>query len=82
MGPVGRIDRLGALTGDGTYGNVIPLRGGGAIATMNSIMAPDDIYRIDGPGKVTQVTAVNRDLLAQLDPVTLTKFSFAGAHND
>ena len=35
------------LTGDGHFGNVQPLPGGGAIATMNSIMAPDDLYRLD-----------------------------------
>jgi dipeptidyl aminopeptidase/acylaminoacyl peptidase len=84
--PVFRIDaRTGTvtrLTKDGSFGNVHALPGGGAIATMNSIMAPDDLYRIDANGRVTQLTAVNRDLLAQLDPVTLTKFSFKGANND
>ena len=40
----GKVTRL---TGDGHYGNVHALPGGGAIATMNSIMAPDDLYRID-----------------------------------
>src|SRR6185369_13946453 len=77
--PVFRIDATtGAvtrLTRDGHYGNVHALRGGGAIATMNSVMAPDDLYRLDRKGKVTQLTNVNRDLLAQMDPVLFDKFS-------
>jgi dipeptidyl aminopeptidase/acylaminoacyl peptidase len=49
---------------------------------MNSIRAPDDLYRLDGRGGVVQLTNVNRDLLAQLDPVTFQKFSFTGANGD
>jgi len=84
--PIFRVDaRTGAvtrLTGDGHFGNVVPLAGGGAIATMNSIMAPDDLYRLDAGGRLIRLTNVNRDLLAQLDPVSFQKFSFAGANND
>ncbi|MEP6982107.1 MAG: S9 family peptidase [Sphingomicrobium sp.] len=84
--PVFRIDaRTGAvtrLTGDGHFDNIRVLPGGGAIVTMNSIMAPDDLYRLDSGGRVTRLTDVNRELLAQLDPVTFSKFSFTGANND
>jgi dipeptidyl aminopeptidase/acylaminoacyl peptidase len=84
--PVFRVDvatgKITRLTGDGHYGNVHALAGGTVIATMNSIMAPDDLYRIDARGRVTQLTNVNRDLLVQMDPLTLQKFSFAGANND
>ena len=83
--PVFRVDaatgRVTRLTGDGHYGNVHALAGG-AIATMNSIMAPDDLYRIDARGRITQLTNLNGALLTQLDPVKLTKFNFAGANND
>jgi dipeptidyl aminopeptidase/acylaminoacyl peptidase len=83
--PVWRVDATtGAvtrLTRDGHFANVRALPGGGAIATMNSIMAPDDLYRIDGT-RISQLTNVNRDLLAELDPVTFQKFSFKGANND
>jgi dipeptidyl aminopeptidase/acylaminoacyl peptidase len=71
--PVWRVDtasgKVTRLTGDGHFDNVRPLPGGGAIATMNSIVAPDDLYRLDARGKLTRLTDVNRDLLAQLDPV-------------
>jgi len=84
--PVFRIDAttgaITRLTRDGHYGNVHALRDGSVIATMNSIMAPDDLYRLDRTGKATQLTNVNRDLLAQMDPVLFDKFSFKGANND
>lgn len=75
----GRVTRL---TGEGSFGNVHALLGGGAIATMNSIMAPDDLYRLDARGHAAKLTDLNRDLLSQLDPVSFQKFSFAGANND
>ncbi|GAA4755913.1 S9 family peptidase [Sphingomonas daechungensis] len=84
--PVFRVDALTGkvtrLTKDGHYGNVRALPNGGAVATMNSIMAPDDIYLLNRSGKTRQLTYANRELLAKLDPVTLKKFSFKGANND
>jgi dipeptidyl aminopeptidase/acylaminoacyl peptidase len=84
--PVWRVDaasgQVTRLTGDGHFDNVRPLPGGAVIATMNSVMAPDDLYRIEAPGRVTKLTNVNASLLSQLDPVTFYKFSFKGANND
>jgi dipeptidyl aminopeptidase/acylaminoacyl peptidase len=84
--PVFRIDaasgKVTRLTGDGHAGNVIPLPNGGAIFTQNSALAPDDLYRVDAKGKVAQLTAVNKALLAELDPVKFEKFSFTGANGD
>ena len=84
--PVWRVDvasgKVTRLTGDGNAGNVVPLPGGGAIFTQNSVMAPDDLYRVDARGKVSQLTNVNQALLAELDPVTFKKFSFKGANNE
>ena len=84
--PVFRIDvasgRMTRLTGDGHAGNVLPLAGGGAVFTQNSIMVPDDLFRVDAKGKVTQLTNVNQSLLAELDPVSFEKFSFTGANGD
>jgi dipeptidyl aminopeptidase/acylaminoacyl peptidase len=84
--PVFRVDattgNVTRLTGDGHYGNVHALPGGAVLATMNSIAAPDDIYRIDAAGRPTRLTDVNGALLSQLDPITFSKFNFAGANND
>jgi dipeptidyl aminopeptidase/acylaminoacyl peptidase len=83
--PVYRVDvatgQVTRLTGDGHFDNVRALPGGALLATMNSIMAPDDLYRIDG-SRVTKLTDVNRPLLSQLDPLTFQKFSFKGANGD
>ena len=83
--PLYRVDaRTGAvarLTQNGQTGNPRPLASG-VLFTMNSLMAPDDLYRVDGGGRVTQLTNVNADRLAELDPVTYDKFSFAGAKGD
>jgi dipeptidyl aminopeptidase/acylaminoacyl peptidase len=84
--PVWRVDaatgKVTRLTGEGHSGNVVPLAGGGAVYTSNSVMAPDDLFRVDAKGKVTQLTDVNQALLAELDPVSFKKFSFKGANND
>ena len=85
-GPVWRVDAASGavtrLTGDGHAGNVIPTRDGGAIFTQNSIMAPDDLFRVTSRGVIGRLTDVNRALLAQLDPVSFEKFAFKGAGND
>ena len=84
--PIFRVDaatgQVTRLTGEGHYGNVHALPGGAVLATMNSIAAPDDLYRIDANGQITKLTDLNRALLAQLDPITVNKFSFKGANND
>ena len=84
--PVFRVDaasgKVTRLTGAGTAGNVTPLPDGGAILTVNSVQAPDDLYRMSKVGKLTRLTSVNADKLADLDPVTVQRFSFAGAQGD
>ena len=84
--PVFRVDvgtgKVTRLTKQGASGNVRALPDGGAIFTQNSVMAPDDLYRLDRRGRVRQLTNVNRELLAELDPVKLERFSFAGANGD
>jgi len=84
--PLSRIDvasgRVTRLTRLGTAHNARPLANGSVIFTQNSIMAPDDLFRVDAAGRVTRLTDVNRALLAQLDPVTFEKFAFKGAKGD
>ncbi len=70
------------LTQDGHFANVRALPNGGAVATMNSIKAPDDLYLLSPAGSAVQLTDVNAELLSQLDPVTFAKFSFTGANGD
>ena len=84
--PVFRVDvasgRVTRLTQGGNAGSVIPLPDGGALYTLNSLQAPDDLYRLDRRGRTTQLTRVNADRMAELDPVTVQRFSFPGANGD
>ena len=84
--PLFRVDvasgKVTRLTQEGAAHAAVPLADGSVLFAMNSIKAPDDLYRLDGRGRVVQLTNVNRDLLAELDPVTFEKFSFTGANND
>ncbi|MBA3666958.1 MAG: S9 family peptidase [Sphingomonas sp.] len=84
--PIFRVDvatgRIKRVTGNGHAGNVVATADGGAIFTQNSIIAPDDLFRVDARGRVTRLTDVNRALISQLDPVTFEKFAFKGARGD
>ena len=84
--PVWRVDaasgQVSRLTDTGHAGNVVPLADGGALYTLNSVMAPDEVYRMDAAGRSTKLTSVNAGLLALFDPVSFEKFRFTGANND
>ena len=84
--PLWRVDvatgQVSRLTQDGHAGNVVALADGGALFTLNSIRAPDDLYRLDPRGRITSLTAINAALLAELDPITVGKFSFTGTNDD
>ena len=70
------------LTQQGSAHAAVPLADGSVLFQMNSIKAPDDLYRVDTRGRVAKLTDVNKALLAELDPVSFEKFSFTGANND
>ena len=84
--PVFRVDaRTGHVTRlmtDGHAGNVRALPDGSALLTVNTVYAPDDLFRLDRRGRLIKLTAVNDALLGQLDPVDFKKFSFTGANGD
>jgi dipeptidyl aminopeptidase/acylaminoacyl peptidase len=75
--------RVSRLTQAGTVNNVTPLRDGSIIYTLNSVEAPDDLWRLPARGGPAQrLTSVNAALLEQLDPVSYRRFSFRGAGGD
>ena len=84
--PAYRIDvasgKVTRLTREGNVGNVLPLPDGSFVYTMNSIQAPDDLYRSSGSGPDRRLTAVNADKLRDIDPVSVQRFRFAGAGGD
>lgn len=83
--PVYRVDartgRVQRLTQQGTVNNVLPLRDGSILYTLNSLTAPDDLYRLRR-NREDRLTRVNADKLADLDVPQVRRFSFAGAGGD
>jgi dipeptidyl aminopeptidase/acylaminoacyl peptidase len=75
----GKVTRL---TKDGTAHNARVLANGDILFAINSLAKPDDLYRLSRRGQLTQLTNVNADKLADLDPISFEKWSFAGADND
>lgn len=70
------------LTERGSVGDTIPLADGSMLYTMNSVQAPNDLYRLLPGGASRQLTAVNADIFAEIDPVSVERFSFRGANKD
>lgn len=84
--PAFRVDlasgKVMRLTGAGTVGNVSPLADGTLIYTMNSLQAPDELYRLKPKGKPEQLTNINGAAIAEFDPVSVQRFNFTGANGD
>jgi dipeptidyl aminopeptidase/acylaminoacyl peptidase len=83
--PVFKIDLKGTvtrLTGAGSAHDVIPMKDGSILYTMNSVAAANDLYTRDTKGNVRKLTDVNASLEAEIDDVVVQRFDFAGANND
>lgn len=61
-------------------GLVLPTRGG-FLYTLDTLSAPDDLWVMEG-GRARQLTQVNAERLAGIDPVTVKRFTFASANGD
>ncbi len=70
------------LTGPGHVSAVLPRADGSIVYAMDSAKMPTDLYLRDAKGKVRQLTNVNADNASALDPVSVQRFSFAGANGD
>ncbi len=83
--PVFKVDLKGKvtrLTQAGSAHDVIPLKDGAILYTLNSVAAANDLYRRDAKGIVTKLTDVNAALEAEIDDVDVQRFDFAGANGD
>ena len=83
--PLYRLDLKGKitrLTERGSIAEAVPLKNGGVVYAINSINGPSDLVHMDTKGKTTQLTNVNADTMAMLDPVNYQKFDFTGANGD
>ncbi|MEH6756445.1 MAG: S9 family peptidase [Parasphingorhabdus sp.] len=84
--PAFRVDiadgKVTRLTKEGSVGNITPLKDGSMIYTLNSLQAPDNIYRRAADGTITQLTNINAKELAEIDKVAVQRFNFKGAGGD
>jgi len=74
----GKVTRL---TQQGVVSAVVPVKGG-AVFAMNSLLGPDDFYRLGRKGAVERLTSVNAEKMAGIDLPKVERFSFAGANGD
>ncbi len=74
-GQVTRLTQQGHVAGVA----IVP---GGAIVSIDSLVAPDDFYRVTGPGAPQRLTNVNATRLAGIDLPEVTRFNFKGANDD
>jgi dipeptidyl aminopeptidase/acylaminoacyl peptidase len=80
----GKIEKLRATAEkwEGSISDVTPLADGSILYSRNSAAVPTDYWMRDAKGKITRLTDVNRDQLAQIDPVSVERLQFAGANGD
>jgi dipeptidyl aminopeptidase/acylaminoacyl peptidase len=83
--PIFKIDLKGKvtrLTDSGSANDVSALPDGSILYTMNSVAAANDLYLRDAKGAVRKLTNVNAGVEAEIDDVTVRRFSFVGANGD
>ena len=71
--------KITRLTGEGRATNVIPLRQGGVVFTLDTMLQPADVYRISAKGESMRLTAVNEDRFRDIDPPRVERFDFKGS---
>jgi dipeptidyl aminopeptidase/acylaminoacyl peptidase len=70
------------LTGAGHVASLDVLPQGGIVYALDSLTAPDDLWKWEPDGKATRLTSVNAAKLAGIDLPTVTRFTFKGADGD
>jgi dipeptidyl aminopeptidase/acylaminoacyl peptidase len=69
------------LTDKGNVTAVVPTAKG-LVFSMNSLLGPDDFYRLPTKTGTERLTSVNAAKFAGIDLPTVERFSFTGANND
>ncbi len=83
--PVFKVDLKGKvtrLTDAGSANDVIPLKDGSILYTMNSVRAANDLYLRDAKGAVRKLTDVNAEMAVTLETISVQRFDFEGANGD
>lgn len=79
----GKVERLDLMAGNEAHiANVVPLNRGGLLFTRDSVGAPAEMYLARKWGQAKPLTDVAMTRLGTLAPVSVERFSFAGANGD
>ncbi len=84
--PAFRVDantgKVTRLTQSGSVNTAFPIADGSVIYTLNSLQAPDELYRMGKNAKPVRLTTVNPNLENGINKVDVKRFSFTGANGD
>jgi dipeptidyl aminopeptidase/acylaminoacyl peptidase len=79
----GAVTELNLMAGNEAHiANLVPLPGGGALFTRDSLGAPAELYRSDAMGQARPLTDVATTRMGTMANVVTRRFSFAGAGGD
>ncbi|QDH33412.1 S9 family peptidase [Porphyrobacter sp. YT40] len=79
----GKVTELNLMAGNEAHiANLVPLPGGRALFTRDSLGAPSELYLSDGMGQARPLTDVATTRMGQMASVVTRRFSFAGANGD
>lgn len=79
----GAVSELNLMAGNEAHiANLVPLPGGAALFTRDSLGAPAEVYLSDGMGQARPLTDVATTRMGRMANVVTRRFSFAGADGD
>lgn len=79
----GKVTELNLMAGNEAHiSNLIPLPGGRALFTRDSLGQPAELYLTDGMGQARPLTDVATTRMGTMANVVTRRFSFAGANGD
>jgi dipeptidyl aminopeptidase/acylaminoacyl peptidase len=79
----GKVSELNLMAGNEAHiANLVPLPGGRALFTRDSLGGPPELYLSDGMGQARPLTDVATTRMGQMANIVTRRFSFPGANGD
>lgn len=79
----GKVTELNLMAGNEAHiANLVPLAGGRALFTRDSLGAPAELYLSDGMGQARPLTDVATTRMGAMASIVTRRFSFTGANGD
>lgn len=79
----GKVTELNLMAGNEAHiANLVPLPGGGALFTRDSLGGPAELFLSDGMGQARPLTDIATTRMGQMASIVTRRFSFTGAKGD